>query len=103
VLDTLTRPLLVNNKNMGNEHKGWFSDPMSGSDSLGNPLSVSFGEGANEGHTLLADGTDGLGDSSSPNPKACDFMNHQGHNHYGPGDGQNSNVFDRGKYSGPGA
>ena len=75
-------------------HKGGFTDPMSGFDTEGNPLTVSFGWGSREGETLLADGAD---------HDRNEFMSHDVHNHYGSGNGPNDNVKDRGRYSGPGA
>jgi hypothetical protein len=43
---------------MSGNHKGGFGEPMSGFDSEGNPLTVSFGWSTREGKTFLADGTD---------------------------------------------
>lgn len=79
---------------MSGNHKGGFGEPMSGFDSEGNSLTVSFGWGTREGETFLADGTD---------QSSRDFMQHDNHNHYGSGNGPNDNVKDRGMYSGPGA
>lgn len=79
---------------MSGDHKGGFGEPMSGFDSNGKPLTVSFGWGTREGETLLADGT---------NKSASEFMKSDNHNHYGSGNGPNNNVADRGRYSGPGA
>lgn len=36
--------------------KNWWSEPMGGCDSEGNPITVSFGSGPKEGHTLIGDG-----------------------------------------------
>ena len=52
---------------MSGNYKGGFGEPMSGFDSEGNSLTVSFRWGTREGETLLADGTD-----QSPR----DFMQH---------------------------
>ncbi len=75
---------------------------MSGFDSAGNPISVAFGWGSKEGHTLIADGTNGLPNCQAADQKNCDFMNGN-HDHHGKGDGPNDNVADRGMYSGPGS
>jgi hypothetical protein len=73
-------------------HKGDYTYPVHGwLDGL--PVTASFGWGSKEGHTLLADG----------HIDRATFRNHGNHNHYGPGDGPNNNVFDRLKYTGPGA
>lgn len=79
---------------MGGNHKGGFGEPMAGFDANGKALTVSFGQGSREGHTLLADGTD---------KSAKEFKSHTGHNHYGDGKGPNDNVKDRGQYHGKGA
>ena len=36
--------------------KNWWSEPMGGCDSEGNPITMSFGSGPKEGHTLIGDG-----------------------------------------------
>jgi hypothetical protein len=73
------------------ERAGW-TQPMGGSDSAGNPITVAFGEGRRDGETFLADG-----DASEGN-----FFEHDNHDHYGSGDGPNDNGTRRGQYSGPG-
>jgi hypothetical protein len=69
-----------------------WSEPMGGSDADGNPITVSFGSGPSEGHTLLGDG-----DRSEGN-----FLDSANHDHYGSGDGPNNNGTSRGQYTGPG-
>jgi hypothetical protein len=88
---------------MSGEHGGGFSEPMSGSDSAGNDISVSFGEGSKAGETLIANGTNNLPDCQAANQRDCGFMQSPNHNHYGKGDGPNDNVKDRGQYTGPGS
>lgn len=65
---------------MSGNHKGGFGEPMSGFDSEGNSLTVSFGWGTDQ--------------------SSRDFMQDDNYNHYGSGNGQNGNVKDRGMYSG---
>lgn len=77
---------------MSGNHKGGWSEKMGGSDESGNPLTVAFGEGSKEGHTLLGDG-----DRSESN-----FHDSPNHNHYGSGDGPNDNVGERDQYHGDG-
>jgi len=72
-------------------HKGGYGEVMHG-EIDGHPVTVAFGWGAKEGHTLVADG--------HANPRT--FKQHGNHNHYGPGDGPNNNVMDRFQYTGPG-
>lgn len=69
-----------------------WSEPMGGSDADGNPITVSFGSGPAEGHTLLGDG-----DRSEGN-----FLDSANHDHYGSGNGPNDNGTSRGQYTGPG-
>ena len=69
-----------------NKHKGGFGETMGGCDSKGNPITVSFGWGSRNGHTLIGDG-----DRSESN-----FKDSSNHDHYGPGDGPNNNGTDRG-------
>lgn len=69
-----------------------WSEPMGGSDADGNPITVSFGSGPSEGHTLLGDG-----DRSESN-----FLDSANHDHYGSGNGPNNNGTSRGQYTGPG-
>ena len=69
-----------------------WSEPMGGSDADGNPITVSFGSGPSEGHTLLGDG-----DRSEGN-----FLDSANHDHYGSGNGPNNNGTSRGQYTGPG-
>lgn len=72
-------------------HNGGYGDPVHGFlDGL--PVTAAFGWGTKEGHTLLADGHVDLGT----------FKRSENHNHYGPGQGRNYNVYDRFKYTGPG-
>lgn len=71
-------------------HKGGFSEALHGSID-GIPVTVAFGWGTKEGHTLLADGHVDL----------ATFKQHGNHNHYGPGNGPHGNVKDRFQYSGP--
>jgi hypothetical protein len=68
-----------------------WGEPMGGSDSEGNPITVSFGSGPAEGHTLIGDGD-----------RSEDFLSSGNHDHYGPGDGPNDNGTDRGAYTGAG-
>ena len=72
-----------------------WSEPMGGADASGNPLTVSFGSGPAEGHTLLGDG-----DRSEP---AGNFQQSANHDHYGSGDGANNNGTSRGQYTGDGS
>jgi len=72
-------------------HSGGFDSAIHGSLD-GRPVTVAFGWGSKEGHTLLADGHVNL----------STFKQHGDHNHYGPGDGPHGNVKDRFQYSGPG-
>jgi hypothetical protein len=76
----------------GGKHRGGYTYRVHGWLD-GRPVTASFGWGSKEGHTLLADG----------HVDRATFRNHGNHNHYGPGDGPNNNVFDRLKYTGPGA
>ena len=69
-----------------------WSEPMGGCDADGNPITVSFGSGPAEDHTLLGDG-----DRSEMN-----FFEHGNHDHYGSGNGSNNNGTSRGQYTGPG-
>lgn len=78
----------VNEDNAGSN----WSEPMGGGDSEGNPLTVSFGRGPAEGHTLLGDG-----DRSEEN-----FLDSSRHDHYGSGDGAHNNGSRRGQYTGEG-
>lgn len=52
-----------------------YGEPMGGCGSVGNELTVSFGSGSAEGHTLLGDG-----DRSEMN-----FLDADSHNYYGSG------------------
>lgn len=76
-----------------NEDSGTWTEPMGGADADGNPLTVSFGRGTKDGHTMLGDG-----DRSESN-----FRMHDNHDHYGSGNGLRDNGTNRGQYSGPGA
>ena len=69
-----------------------WSEPMGGCDADGNPITVSFGRGPAEDHTLLGDG-----DRSESN-----FLDSANHDHYGSGNGSNNNGTSRGQYTGPG-
>lgn len=69
-----------------------WSEPMGGSDSAGNPITVAFGSGPAEGEILLGDG-----DRSEVN-----FHDSANHDHYGSGDRPNDNGTSRGQYTGPG-
>lgn len=81
---------------MSGEHQGGFDEPIAATMAeTGETVTVSFGWGTKEGHTLIADG------DRTDNPRA--FMKSSGHNHYGPGGGPNNNAKDRGQYTGPGA
>lgn len=61
----------------------------------GHPVTVKFGDGINEGHTLIDDG-----DRDSSNR---DFNRRQEHNHYGNKREKKGRVNkDRGFYTGPG-
>jgi len=62
---------------------------MGGADAEGNPVTVSFGSGPAEGHTLLGDG-----DRSEMN-----FLDSANHDRYGP----NDNGTQRGQYTGFGS
>ena len=77
---------------------GW-SEPMGGCDAEGNPITVSFGSGSAEGHTLLGDG-----DRSGLSADGSHYSFHESanHDHYGSGDGPNNNGTSRGQYTGPG-
>ena len=72
---------------------GNWSEPMGGCDSAGNPITVSFGSGLSEDHTLLGDG-----DRSGKSADGSHYMFHESanHDHYGPGDGPNNNGTSRG-------
>lgn len=59
----------------------------------GHEVTASFGQGGNEGHTLIADGL------KTP----AEFWQGKQHDHYGPGNGPNDNGTNRGWYTGPGA
>ena len=69
-----------------------WGEPMGGCDADGNPITVAFGSGSKEGHTLLGDG-----DRSEMN-----FLDSPNHDHYGSGNGPNNNGTSRGQYTGPG-
>jgi hypothetical protein len=73
-------------------HKGGFGQPFY-AELDGHPVTVALGWGTREGETLLADG----------HVNRATFRNHGNHNHYGSGHGQNDNVKERLKYTGPGA
>lgn len=75
------------------KHKGGFGEPMGGCDAQGNPITVSFGWGSKDGHTLIGDG-----DRSETN-----FMDSSNHDHYGSGNGPNNNGTERGQYTGYGS
>lgn len=77
---------------MSGQHKGGWSQPVRGTIN-GQEVTAAFGQGSLQGHTLLASGH-GL-----PNQQ---FLQSPNHNHYGPGNGPNQNVMDRGRYQGPG-
>ena len=66
-------------------------------DADGNPITVSFGSGPSEGHTLLGDG-----DRSGVNGDHYSFHESANHDHYGPGNGPNNNGTSRGQYTGLG-
>ena len=72
---------------------------MGGCDAEGNPITVSFGSGSAEGHTLLGDG-----DRSGLSADGSHYSFHESanHDHYGSGDGPNNNGTSRGQYTGPG-
>lgn len=74
-----------------------WSEPMGGSDADGNPITVSFGSGPAEGHTLLGDG-----DRSGMSGNHYSFHESANHDHYGSGNGPNNNGTSRGQYTGPG-
>ncbi len=75
------------------QHKGGFGDAQHGFDDAGQPITFALGWGSKNGHTLLANGHVDL----------TTFKQSANHNHYGPGQGPNNNVRDRGRYSGPGS
>lgn len=75
---------------MGN---GNWSEAMGGSDEAGNPITVAFGSGPAEGHTLIGDG-----DRSEGN-----FHDSANHDHYGSGSGANNNGTSRGQFTGQGS
>ncbi len=79
--------------------KNWWSEPMGGCDSEGNPITVSFGSGPKEGHTLIGDG---VGGSLADGATHYSFLESDNHDHYGPGNGSNNNGTHRGQYTGPG-
>jgi hypothetical protein len=68
----------------GKSQHGWIGD---------SPVTFALGWGTREGHTMIADGH--LDDAQ--------FRGHGYHDHYGPGDGPNSNGTLRRRYTGPGA
>lgn len=68
----------------GRSQHGWIE---------GYPVTFALGWGTKEGHTLIADG----------HLSWEEFRNSRNHDHYGPGDGPNSNGTLRRKYTGPGA
>lgn len=79
--------------NRGDNHRSSWSPAYGGSDADGNPVTVSFGSGTRDGHTLIADG-----DQSEGN-----FFDHDNHDHFGSGNGPNNNGTRRGRYTGRGS
>lgn len=73
-------------------HIGGFGLPASGFVD-GHPVTFALGWGTKQGHTLLSSG------HLSPE----EFLQHRGHDHYGPGEGPHNNGTLRGAYKGPGA
>ena len=69
--------------------KNWWSEPMGGCDSEGNPITVSFGSGPKEGHTLIGDGDRsggmGVGGGLADGATHYSFLESDNHDHYGPG------------------
>jgi hypothetical protein len=70
------------------------SHPIHATDAQGNPVTASFGD---DGDTYLADGHVESAEEFW-GPRGA-----KGHDHYGPGDGQNDNGTERGKYTGSGS
>lgn len=68
----------------GKAKHGWIADRA---------VTVAFGWGSKQGHTLIADG-------HLTNEQ---FRDRPNHDHYGPGDGPRNNGTLRGAYTGPGA
>ncbi len=78
---------------MSGKHKGGFGEIHHGTVDGGADVTVAFGWGSREGHTLIADG----------HVNAADFYASGGHDHYGAGNGPNNNGTARGAYNGPAA
>lgn len=73
-------------------HRGGFEKSQHGWIE-GHPVTFALGWGTKQGHTLIADG----------HLSWEQFRESRNHDHYGPGDGPNSNGTLRRKYTGPGA
>ena len=86
--------------------KNWWSEPMGGCDSEGNPITVSFGSGNAEGETRLGDGDRsggmGVADGLADGAMHYSFLRSSNHDHYGSGNGSNDNGTSRGQYTVPG-
>ena len=87
--------------------KNWWSEPMGGCDSEGNLITMSFGSGPKEGHTLIGDGDRsggmGVGGGLADGATHYSFLESDNHDHYGSGNGSNNNGTNRGQYTtGPG-
>ena len=59
----------------------------------GEEVTASFGDGKQEGETLLADSY----------KSTSNFFDSDNHDHYGSGNGPNNNGTDRGQYTGAGS
>lgn len=91
--DCLCRECMKRERNRNNHAGSNWSPAYGGSDANGNPVTVSFGSGKADRHTLLADD-----DQSEGN-----FFDSANHDHFGPGNGPNNNGTRRGKYTGRGS
>jgi len=77
---------------MAGEHKGGWEGPHHGTTADGKSVTVSFGTGNNDGHTLLSDG-------HKPNDSFFGGKGSKGHDHY---DGKGGGT-ERGQYTGYGS
>lgn len=80
----------------GSGHTGGFSDPVHATTETGRDVTVSFGQGSSSGETLMSDG-------HKSDSGFWGTQNHEGHDHYGSGNGRNNNGTSRGMYNGTGS
>lgn len=79
-------------QNFGNGEVGGdrsYTSPVYGQTADGHDVTVSFGQGSRDGHTLISDG----------HVSGSQFYGAGGHDHYGP-NGETGSNGDRGAYTG---